>query len=515
MTQVSQLTTVPACVRGLNSYDAISAMPEGFALILRNFFAQPYGCQLRKGYVEHQSVTGNPETLMAHNKLVPKLYAVAGLGVLDVTTPGGTPAVIPALTVTSNRWQHTNFGNVAGVSMLAVDGIDFPIWFKPDGTIVQLTATDITGADAKTFIDVIAHQKRLWFIQKDTNLGWYLPAEQIIGAAKSFDFGGVFNRGGTLNQLMTWTLDDGNGADDHLAAISTEGEIAIYQGIDPATVGSWQLQGVYYLGRPIGRRSATKYGGDLVVICEQGIVFLSKLLMSTKVNMNNIDEQKYIQQLLSNAATTNGTAFGWQTFVNPTDNQLLINVPAPGANNYQYVMNTITSAWSEFIGYSATCWELFGTRPFFAKDGKICRAWEGNTDAAYYNAGKILPGQAIRGDVQTAFSYLNAPGLQKQVYMVRPTLLVNGPFNSAIRVNPDFNFTLNNAPSSSGATVPGKWDTAIWDSGAVWGAVSGSTKKWVSVSCLGTAAALRMSVVSSSELFWTSTEWLYEVGGPF
>ena len=39
--QVSAVTTTPAPVRGLNSYDSIVSMPKGFALVLRNCYAQP------------------------------------------------------------------------------------------------------------------------------------------------------------------------------------------------------------------------------------------------------------------------------------------------------------------------------------------------------------------------------------------------------------------------------------------------------------------------------------------
>ena len=104
MSQSSALTTVPAAVKGLNAYDAIGAMPEGFAIVLRNLFAQPYGCQLRKGYVIHQEVVGLPETLMAHNKVSPKLYAAIGTKIFDVTVLNAVPIEVTGLTITNDRW---------------------------------------------------------------------------------------------------------------------------------------------------------------------------------------------------------------------------------------------------------------------------------------------------------------------------------------------------------------------------------------------------------------------------
>jgi hypothetical protein len=246
--QISQVVTRPAPIKGINAYDSIIAMSEGFALILRNLFAQPYGVQVRKGYVRHcEGLDGPVETVMSHNKGTPKLYAfsqgTSNATLYDVTTANAAPIVKDA-TLTNARWQHINFPNVAGVNLVAVNGADDLLWIKPDNTIQMVSAGDgtantIGGVDPKKLIHVYSHQKRLWFVEKDTTSGWYLPPDQIFGVAKQFDFGPNWTRGGYLTQIITWTIDDGNGADDHLAAISSEGEISIYQGVDPDNVDTW------------------------------------------------------------------------------------------------------------------------------------------------------------------------------------------------------------------------------------------------------------------------------------
>ena len=137
---------------------------------------------------------------------------------------------------------------------MAVNGVDSPIWIKPDGTIERLiagdgtTANTISGIDPVKFIHVYSHQKRIWFVEKESTSGWYLPPNVLYGIAKQFDFGPNWTRGGYLTQIITWTIDDGNGADDHLAAISSEGEVSIYQGTDPDNADTWTLQGVYFAG---------------------------------------------------------------------------------------------------------------------------------------------------------------------------------------------------------------------------------------------------------------------------
>ena len=52
----NRVSTVPAPVGGLNARDSLAAMPPTDAVIMRNFWPQPYGCSVRKGYREH--VTG-------------------------------------------------------------------------------------------------------------------------------------------------------------------------------------------------------------------------------------------------------------------------------------------------------------------------------------------------------------------------------------------------------------------------------------------------------------------------
>jgi hypothetical protein len=390
--QVSKVTTRPAPIKGLNSFDSIIGMPEGFALILRNFYAQPYGCQVRKGYRQHvTNLNGKVESVCSHNKSPAALYAFVGdtaaVQMHDVTTPTSTPLPPILSGLTNARWQHVNHSNVAGVSMVAVNGADNLIWAQPNGAVVTVSAGNgslntIAGVDPKALIHCYIHQQRLWFVEKNSTRGWYMPPDQITGIAQAFDFGPNWTRGGQLSQIVTWTIDDGNGADDHLVAISTEGQVSVYAGTDVEGADTWTLQGVYFAGAPVGRRAAVRYGGDIMLITQYGIVFLSDLLKSTKVNPTQENDAKYVQQLVAAAISLTGERFGWQSFVYPGNNMFFVNVPATDTTQFQFVMNDITKAWSEFIGYNANCWELHQQLGFYGSFGAVYRAWEGTTDGS-------------------------------------------------------------------------------------------------------------------------------------
>lgn len=520
---VSTVTTRPSPNKGLNSFDSLVTMGEGYALVLRNLFAQPYGCQVRRGYVRHQSgIAGTVESLMSHNTTTQKLYAAANGGVsstiYDVTVPNADP--VPVVEdLTNARWQHVNFGNVAGVHLIAVNGADDMLWIAPDGTITPVIQGDGTGstiknADPKTFIQVYSHQKRLWFVEKDSTYAWYLPPDQLSGEAVEFNPGVNWVHGGTLKQIITWTIDDGNGADDHLCFISSEGEVSVYNGIDPNTAETWSLQGVYYAGAPVaGNRVACRYGGDIIMVTQFGVVQMSNLLKSTKVNPTDDDWAQKIQYLVSSSAAEFGDLFGWQPFVFPGANMVMINVPTADETSFQFVENDITKAWGEFIGYQARCWELHNQLPVFGGLGAVYRAWEQYTDDAIIDDdGVLTPGAQIRSEAQTSFSYFGSLGVQKHYKMVRPSVVSRGRFNMSLSCNVDFQFDTPVAPSYFTANEAGRWDNGRWNS-AIWSGALGTYKAWIAVTGIGTAASLRVMLRTDSETYWAATDWLYESGG--
>jgi hypothetical protein len=79
--------------------------------------------------------------------------------------------------------------------------------------------------------------------------------ESVGGAATEINLGSVFRLGGCIMACYTWTIDAGNGADDHFVILSSNGEVAVYRGTDPSDATAWSIVGVFVLGRPIGRRS--------------------------------------------------------------------------------------------------------------------------------------------------------------------------------------------------------------------------------------------------------------------
>jgi hypothetical protein len=343
---------------------------------------------------------------------------------------------------------------------------------------------------------------------------WYLPPDQVVGDAASFNLGGLFTRGGHLVQIITWTIDDGDGSDDHLLFITSEGQVACYAGTDPSSGATWALKGVYFAGAPLSNRTAVRYGGDVMMVTQFGLVMMSDLLKSTKVNPNQDNIAQKVQQIISAAATDYRGKFGWQTFVYPSANMVMINIPTSDTSSYQLVMNDITKAWSEFIGYNAKCWVLHDQGAFFGGMGRVDEGWSGTTDDNYFDYvhTKAVAGSEIRAEAQSTFSPFESLGIQKHYKMVRPSVLSRGQFALSLAVNVDFQFDTPLSPASYQLIKPGVWNEDLWDD-AVWEGGLISYQQWQSVTGIGSFASIRLLLRSSQETYWACTDWLYEQGG--
>lgn len=506
--------TVPSPIGGLNAYDSITVMPETDALVMQNWWPQPYGCSIRKGYVEWATgLPGSVETLASWNSLsgANKIFAWSVTGMYDISTRDAVGAAI-VTGLTDAKWQTVNLTNAAGNSLICVNGLDDGIRYSISG-ISRITAGDgITtdtwaGLDPSDAVQLTVHQKRLWAVEKDSSRGWYLPPDAIQGTFVSFDFGPQFKLGGYLQFLSTWTLDDGDGADDHLIAVSSEGEAVVYRGTDPSDPNAWALAGVYYIGSPVsGRRAFTKAGGDQLILTQQGLVSMTAELVSTKVeNANESLTTRKIQFLISELVTTYKSLDGWQVLYHPALNMVMIAVPSVVAGgNIQLAGNQIIKSWTQFTNMDAVCWLTNEDQLYFGDySGTVHLAWTGNSDKVLIdNTG----GEGVTATVQQAYSYFGGRANQKQVGMYRPTFVTGGSlsYNSTIVYNfaDRFLVTPNIVPQPNGSL----WDSGEWGS-AYWAGGDTVQQSWICAEGLGVAASLKMVTISNSDVLWVSTDY--------
>ena len=516
--QFSGSTTVPSPIGGLNAINPISAMPESDAILMRNFFPEPYGVTVRKGYKEHATgLTGDVNTIMRFASVdgTVKVFAVDDVGMFDVTAPGDYSAATPLCTVTNSWWQFTNMANISGTSMIAFNGADDGILYTDTG-LVRLVAGDGVTAntwkniDPKELVSCIAHQHRLWAVEKDSTRGWYLPPEQVWGVATSFDFGGNFARGGFLQSLVTYTVDSGYGPNDYLAAISSAGEISLYLGTDPDSLATWQLIGVFYVGATFTRRCTTKYGGDFALLTQYGMVTMNSVLKpETDSVLNNALSQK-IQYLMSAVITdgaTGGVVNHHLPFSEHDGDQRAGDQPVA---ELPVGLQHLTKAWSQFDGMVATCWQVIYDTLAFGTTGKVYRAWEGSLDDVKLTTAVVRRSPRSVSRRSATSSCLAPPSTSR--CSVPPSSTVASSTTRPARTWTSTS-TASRHQQPSPRPTSAFWDVSKWDSTAKWAGGNQSDKKWVSIVGYGYAAAIRITVRTSSDLTWVSTDWLMEKGG--
>lgn len=513
------VTTVPAPIGGLNARDSLAAMPETDAVLLRNWWPEPYGCTVRRGY--QQWVTGMPgpvRTLAEWNNSdgTIKLFAWSQNSMYDVSIPGIVGAPILS-SLSTAFWQTAQLVNAAGANLLAFSGADNGIIYRDTG-VARIVAGDgiapntWAGLNPVKAVQPVVHQRRLWVVEVDSSNGWFLPPDAVQGTLLKFDFGPLFAHGGYLDFLAAWTIDDGAGARDYLVAMSSEGDAVVYGGTDPEDDTAWGLVGVYYIGSPvIGRRAHTKIGGDLVITTQEGLISMAAQLTVSRGSpaAEPVISDK-IKFLLSELVTQGTTLPGWSVKYFAKFNMILINVPTLTSNAViQLAANEIIQAWTVFTGMNAASWSQFDNTPYFGDfNGNVLAAWTGGEDEVLVNG---TGGTAITAEVQQAYSYLKLPALQKQVGMYRPVFILDQPitFNSEILY--DFKTDTLTVPTPPAFVGISLWNLAFWNQ-SNWGGGSSVQKAWVQASGMGNAVSLRMILQSSNEVLWVSTDYSYRVG---
>jgi hypothetical protein len=502
--RIASVVSMPAPVGGWNAKDPIAQMGPKDAVILDDFFPLTTEVSLRDGSTDHATgITGTVETLMDYNTPAgaTTMFAAAGTNIYNVTAPGAVGAAVQT-GLANAQWRYVNFSTAGGSFLYAVNGADSPrLWNGTAWTaITGASSPAITGVTTTTLTHINVYARRIWFTQDDTMKVWYLPVDSIGGAAQSIDFASLFNRGGYLMAMGTWTIDSGSGMDDHAVFITSEGQAAVYRGIDPSTAAGFVLVGVYDIGEPVTRNCFMKYGSDLLLICRDGVQPLSAALQSSRVS-TKVSITDKIQKAMSDATGLYSSTYGWQLQGYPEKNALILNVPVLGGSQ-QFVMNTLSGAWCRFTGWNASCFVQNQSALYFGAAGKVVRAWTGSNDSGVAITGRALPSFQYHGGMS-----------QKRYTMARPIITTDSPgVGVLLRLNVDFDIQEPVGSPTFSPSTAATWDVATWD-GSVWAGGLTLRKDWNTIGGVGYCAALYLKVqTSSAQLRWQSVDYVAEKG---
>jgi hypothetical protein len=162
----------------------------------------------------------------------------------------------------------------------------------------------------------------------------------------------------------------------------------VYAGGDPSTVATFELIGVYQIGRPMGNSAYVSVNGDILVATELGLV-------SMRSAMSNGQDGAAIEKALLTREISNDWRRDavqrrnetWELIFYPERQCIVIKIPSvENSTPYQWVYNIITKAWARMVGWDTRSIISASGRIIFGSiDGKIKIADTGssNDDVPY------------------------------------------------------------------------------------------------------------------------------------
>ncbi|MBE6445637.1 MAG: hypothetical protein E7019_06305 [Alphaproteobacteria bacterium] len=498
--------TLPAPTGGLNARDSLDTMSEIDAVVMDNYLPSDTKVSLRKGYITYANLDYKILTLAEYSRpAFNRFFAFGGGNVWDITSKNNIKKIKDGFG--NNQWQYIQFRN----RLILVNGQDKPQTFYIDENEQDCwcdAAFEGDNLHAEKLINVAVSKQRLFFVEKGSLSVWYSQGVgEVQGTLTKLDMSSIFQCGGELISVASWTQDGGQGVDDLTVFITSKGEVAVYSGNDPSNSDDWFLKGVYQMSRPIGYRCTLQYQGDVVIISEDGYVPLSKALSQDKANASQISFSDKIRGLVLERTKNGKNKSGWQGIIYGRGGYAIFNVPV-SQQFEQHVVNLNGGSWCRFTGIRSFCWGSFGDRIYFGGDNGVFLFDEGYSDN----------GAHICGVVEQAFSNLGNPNL-KRIQLINPRTKSSTKYALVVYTNMDFEERKVSYAETIGSGGITKWENAGWSClkrpiGTKWATLKGKIRnQWIGNSATGFKASVVFKTKTKGNIIeWFDTGFRYEQG---
>lgn len=378
-----------------------------------------------------------------------------------------------------------------------------------NGVAISASTVTITNVDTASLSHVWQHNSRLWFIEQGTTKAWYLPIDSLGGAAVSYDVGGLLSQGGSLVFGATWASDSGSGFADRNVLVSTEGEIVVFEGIDPSDADLWGLVGHYRIGRPTSPQT-WQAGGDLILSTEDGLVPMSAVATMDRASLSQASVSAAIEPSWKTVHRANLLGEPVQLLKWQGQSMGIVGFPH---RSEAFVVNLVTGAWAKWTGLNVQSLVQHRGSAYFG-DGSAVHQFEASGydgTAPYVCRLSFLPDP------------LGAPGAYKVAHAVRATFRSLVPFRPKLSLAENYwkNFPAppDTVLDSADASLwdIGTWDDSLWDNGPNSEERITAITQWVGVGATGVALSPQVQITAGgariidAELI--SFDVSYSVGG--
>lgn len=488
---VSKQIELPPSFGGLNMRDSRAGMPPQDAITMTNIISEPGGVKSRLGYSEFcTGLTGSVGFIREYiNGVTLKMVVAAGSILYEVTANGSATALSSGYSNTD--WMAAKMGStlvmVNGAEMVQYNG-------SATGGSAGAYTGDISTPGVDSMDGIHLHGSRLYFWDSTTGDFFYGTTNAVQGAFAKFALSNVSTTGGNILMMQTISRDGGNGADDFAAFLLSTGEVLVYQGTNPASAATFALVGRYFIPPPVGKRSAARLGGDVLVLTQNDIISLSEVMkQATEADGFLINPSKMANGI-SNDFATYGTNSGWELVLYGKKSWIMVNIPeTTGSTYHQYVNVSTTKAVSRFTNWDAFTFGTFNKSLYFGGSGVVYLADSGTDD----------DGATIFCKVQQAYSTFDIPN-RKNVKSVTVRYTSDADVAIGASVGYDYEDELVENITST-VTVGAEWDTATWDT-ATW---AGATQtRNITYMVAGTGVAVSVTIafeIQGTQLTWLGT----------
>lgn len=527
--RTSQNMMFPAPVGGwiANRSKALPRQPNQppGALVLENLFPTATGIKLRRGTKRWATVgvgvdpvfslftytVGSQEQLFAATMSTiydvtnitapaPMEIGVGDSNSLGANEPGevlgeqADPGVVVRDGMTNGNWVVCPIRTDGGTFLRGVNGADVP-WVYDGAAFTETPAlTFATGSQAmpEDLSFVWSFKRRLFFIRKDTLDAYYLPVNQIGGELDLFPLGSVFQLGGSLLFGASWSLGTGGsgGLSAQCVFVTTEGEVAVYQGSNPDDFNDWSLVGVYRIGRPLGKQAFIRAGGDIIIATTIGFLPLSAAVQLDYAALAGGAVSSPIEEAWKETVQRRGQG-DWNCITWP--DEALVMIAPPSTDGQQVlVANSSTGAWCRFTGFNPRCFATWrGGLYFGADDGQVVQFGITGSDQGATYTGRYM---GLFDDMQT-------PAQRKIAKFARASMQSTVDITPNISVSFDWNVNFPPAPNAEPSQLDSVWNGATWDQ-ARWDSevLTVSYEKWASVGGSGARVAPVLQLTSGSTI---------------
>lgn len=504
---------LPAPIYGWNCRDSLSAMKPLFAITMDNYIPLDSKISIRPGYTAYVKLgtEENPvkvETVVGYQKPGNnRMLAIAGGKAYDISSKVNIH-MFDDVVFSDNRCQTVQYKD----RLFLMNGQDTPKVFYIDETndrVLQDWGFTSESLQAGRIIAGAVSHEFLWFVEKNTLKAWYAAeAGNIAGNLYSFDLSQISKFGGELMAVANWTVDGGAGLDDLTCFITSEGEVLVYRGYNPNSADNWELVGSYKMSKPIGYQCTLQYQGDVIIICEDGYIPLSKALSMGNAMQSAVAFSDAIRGAVLERTAANRYSDGWQGIIYSRKGYAIFNVPVYQQFE-QHVININTGAWCRFTNIRSYCWGMFDNRLYFGADNYVYLFDEGYSDN----------GQEIKGEIAQAYNNLGSDSLKK-IQLLNPRTKSSTGYTLVIYANMDFEERDVDYYANIGLSGMTKWNTAPWSSsnnpvGTKWATSKTSRifNQWLADSATGFKASIVFKTQTKGNIIeWFDTGVRFEDG---